>query len=171
MHLAGPAPGRERHLCGALTGPVCGKLEATLKNMTLKSNEVTISFTSGPHRSGRGFLLSYSSDQYPGSVSSTACVKLKSTDLWLKCPYLPAGDGHMCVCVSAVVCLLSLNGGRPPALGVFLEPFGALSFHPPPSVVVLFIPAKLLPSSVCCPPAAGGFISQPTSPNSFSHLL
>lgn len=61
--------GRERHLCCALTGPVCGKLEATLKNMTLKSNEVTISFTSGPHRSGRGFLLSYSSDQYPGSVS------------------------------------------------------------------------------------------------------
>lgn len=69
MHLAGPAPGRERHLCGALTGPVCGKLEATLKNVTLKSNEVTISFTSGPHRSGRGFLLSYASDQYPGSVS------------------------------------------------------------------------------------------------------
>lgn len=103
MHLAGPAPGRERHLCGALTGPVCGKLEATLKNMTLQSNEVTISFTSGPHRSGRGFLLSYSSDQYPGSVSSTACVKLKSTDLWLKCPYLPAGDGHMCVCECSCV--------------------------------------------------------------------
>lgn len=34
--------------------------------------------------------------------------------------------------VSAVVCLLRLNGGRPPALSVFLEPLGALSFHPPP---------------------------------------
>lgn len=59
------------------------------------------------------------------------------------------------MCVGAVVCLLSLNGGRPPALSVFLEPFGALSFHPPLPVIVLFIPAKLLPSSVCCPPAAG----------------
>lgn len=60
------------HLCGiALTGPMCGKLEETLKNITLESNEATISFMSGPHRSGRGFLLSYSSDQYPGSVNQT----------------------------------------------------------------------------------------------------
>lgn len=48
------------------TGPVCGKLDASLKNVTLKSNEVTISFTSGLHRSGRGFLLSYATDRCPG---------------------------------------------------------------------------------------------------------
>ncbi|KAM9353411.1 discoidin, CUB and LCCL domain-containing protein 1 [Symphorus nematophorus] len=50
-------------------GPVCGKLDASQKNMTLKSNEVTISFKSGPHRSGRGFLLSYATDQYPDLIS------------------------------------------------------------------------------------------------------
>lgn len=43
-------------------------------NVTLKSNEVTVSFMSGPHHSGRGFLLSYSSDRYPGSVNRTASV-------------------------------------------------------------------------------------------------
>ncbi|XP_040900891.1 discoidin, CUB and LCCL domain-containing protein 1 isoform X2 [Toxotes jaculatrix] len=50
-------------------GPVCGKLDASQKNVTLKSNEVTVTFKSGPHRSGRGFLLSYTTDQYPDLVS------------------------------------------------------------------------------------------------------
>ncbi|XP_028281397.1 discoidin, CUB and LCCL domain-containing protein 1 [Parambassis ranga] len=50
-------------------GPVCGKLDTTQKNVTLKSNEVTIMFKSGPHRSGRGFLLSYTTDQHPGLIS------------------------------------------------------------------------------------------------------
>nr|XP_020464147.1 discoidin, CUB and LCCL domain-containing protein 1-like [Monopterus albus] len=50
-------------------GPVCGKLDATLKNVTLKSNEVTVTFKSGPHHSGRGFLLSYATDQYPDLIS------------------------------------------------------------------------------------------------------
>ncbi|KAI3360904.1 hypothetical protein L3Q82_013110 [Scortum barcoo] len=50
-------------------GPVCGKLDASQKNVTLESNEVTIIFKSGPHRSGRGFLLSYATDQYPGLIS------------------------------------------------------------------------------------------------------
>lgn len=49
-----------------LTGPVCGRLEAWQRNLTLKSNEASIIFRSGPHRSGRGFLLSYASDQLPG---------------------------------------------------------------------------------------------------------
>lgn len=48
------------------TGPVCGKLDAAQKNVTFKSNEVTVIFKSGPHRSGRGFLLSYTTDQNPG---------------------------------------------------------------------------------------------------------
>ncbi|XP_074510170.1 discoidin, CUB and LCCL domain-containing protein 1 isoform X2 [Sebastes fasciatus] len=50
-------------------GPVCGKLDTSQKNVTLKSNEVTITFRSGPHRSGRGFLLSYATDQYPDLIS------------------------------------------------------------------------------------------------------
>uniref|UniRef100_A0A7N6FCZ9 Uncharacterized protein n=1 Tax=Anabas testudineus TaxID=64144 RepID=A0A7N6FCZ9_ANATE len=52
-----------------LLGPVCGKFDATQKNMTLKTNEVTVTFKSGLHRSGRGFLLSYATDQYPDLVS------------------------------------------------------------------------------------------------------
>ncbi|XP_068999193.1 discoidin, CUB and LCCL domain-containing protein 1 isoform X1 [Embiotoca jacksoni] len=50
-------------------GPVCGKLDAAQKNVTLKSNEVTITLNSGPHRSGRGFLLSYATDQHPDLIS------------------------------------------------------------------------------------------------------
>nr|XP_046254871.1 discoidin, CUB and LCCL domain-containing protein 1 isoform X2 [Scatophagus argus] len=50
-------------------GPVCGKLDASQKNVTLKSNEATVSFKSGPHHSGRGFLLSYATDQYPDLIS------------------------------------------------------------------------------------------------------
>ncbi|XP_037641688.1 discoidin, CUB and LCCL domain-containing protein 1 isoform X1 [Sebastes umbrosus] len=50
-------------------GPVCGKFDTSQKNVTLKSNEVTITFRSGPHRSGRGFLLSYATDQYPDLIS------------------------------------------------------------------------------------------------------
>lgn len=54
------------HVVLRVTGPVCGKLDASQTNVTLKSNEVIITFKSGPHRSGRGFLLSYATDQYPG---------------------------------------------------------------------------------------------------------
>ncbi|XP_030250152.1 discoidin, CUB and LCCL domain-containing protein 1 isoform X2 [Sparus aurata] len=50
-------------------GPVCGKLDASQKNVTIKSSEVIIIFRSGPHRSGRGFLLSYATDQYPDLIS------------------------------------------------------------------------------------------------------
>ncbi|XP_007559635.2 discoidin, CUB and LCCL domain-containing protein 1 isoform X1 [Poecilia formosa] len=50
-------------------GPVCGKLNATMKNVTLETNEVTVTFMSGPHRSGRGFLLSYATDQHPDLIS------------------------------------------------------------------------------------------------------
>uniref|UniRef100_A0A3Q3WDU4 Uncharacterized protein n=1 Tax=Mola mola TaxID=94237 RepID=A0A3Q3WDU4_MOLML len=53
----------------AVLGPVCGKLSASQINVTLTSNEVSVSFSSGPHRSGRGFLLSYASDQYPDLIS------------------------------------------------------------------------------------------------------
>ncbi|KAF3839941.1 hypothetical protein F7725_018658 [Dissostichus mawsoni] len=75
---------------GELTlGPVCGKLDASQKNVTLKSNEVTITFKSGPHRSGRGFLLSYATDQYPDLIS---CLKRGShSSTHLLSVYCPAG--------------------------------------------------------------------------------
>ncbi|KAM3613581.1 uncharacterized protein V6R79_001788 [Siganus canaliculatus] len=53
----------------ARLGPVCGRLSASQKNVTFTSNEVIISFKSGPHRSGRGFLLSYATDQYPDLIT------------------------------------------------------------------------------------------------------
>lgn len=93
MRSAGTSRGRQRHLCvRASTGPVCGKLDASLKNVTLKSNEVTISFTSGLHRSGRGFLLSYATDRCPGRAGRPASVTF--TDLQRK-----RRDGCVCVCV------------------------------------------------------------------------
>ncbi|XP_037532969.1 discoidin, CUB and LCCL domain-containing protein 1 [Nematolebias whitei] len=52
-----------------IIGPVCGKLDATLTNVIFRHNEVTVTFSSGPHRSGRGFLLSYATDEYPDLIT------------------------------------------------------------------------------------------------------
>lgn len=54
---------------GTSLGPLCGRLNASQKNVTLNSNEVIITFKSGPHHSGRGFLLSYATNQYPDLIS------------------------------------------------------------------------------------------------------
>lgn len=48
------------------TGPLCGQLAASDKTMLVNSTEVTVHFVSSTHRSGRGFLLSYSTNQHPG---------------------------------------------------------------------------------------------------------
>ncbi|XP_039974007.1 discoidin, CUB and LCCL domain-containing protein 1 isoform X2 [Xiphias gladius] len=70
-------------------GPVCGKLDASQMNVTLKSNEVTVTFKSGPHRSGRGFLLSYATDQFPDLIS---CLQRGSHfSLQRLSVYCPAG--------------------------------------------------------------------------------
>lgn len=82
-----------------LTGPVCGKLDASQKNVTLKSNEVSVSFKSGPHRSGRGFLLSYATDQHPGMIFVTGWL------LFVKC--LRGYDQYMHIFVCVVTLLLS----------------------------------------------------------------
>lgn len=60
-----------------------------MKNVTLETNEVTVTFKSGPHRSGRGFLLSYATDQHPDLIS---CLQRGShfTDQHLSV-YCPAG--------------------------------------------------------------------------------
>ncbi|XP_034031023.1 discoidin, CUB and LCCL domain-containing protein 1 [Thalassophryne amazonica] len=54
---------------GLSLGPLCEKLDASEKNMTINSNEVTVTFQSGPHRSGRGFLLSFATNRYPDLIS------------------------------------------------------------------------------------------------------
>ncbi|XP_026857415.2 discoidin, CUB and LCCL domain-containing protein 1 [Electrophorus electricus] len=50
-------------------GPICGQLATSERNMSMSSNEVTVQFVSGMHRSGRGFLLSYSTNQQPDLIS------------------------------------------------------------------------------------------------------
>ncbi|XP_041649156.1 discoidin, CUB and LCCL domain-containing protein 1 [Cheilinus undulatus] len=70
-------------------GPVCGRLSSSQKNVTLTSNEVTITFRSGSHLSGRGFLLSYATDQYPDLIS---CLQRGSHFSWQHFSvYCPAG--------------------------------------------------------------------------------
>ncbi|XP_063055139.1 discoidin, CUB and LCCL domain-containing protein 1 [Engraulis encrasicolus] len=50
-------------------GPVCEHLDAAGRNVTVSSSEVTVRFVSGTHRSGRGFLLSYSTNEHPDLIS------------------------------------------------------------------------------------------------------
>ncbi|KAM9724129.1 discoidin, CUB and LCCL domain-containing protein 1 isoform 2-T2 [Menidia menidia] len=68
-------------------GPICGKLDAAQKNVTFQSNEVMVAFRAGPHRSGRGFLLSYATDQYSDLIS---CLQrgshFTSPQLSMYCP-------------------------------------------------------------------------------------
>uniref|UniRef100_A0A3B4AHK3 Uncharacterized protein n=1 Tax=Periophthalmus magnuspinnatus TaxID=409849 RepID=A0A3B4AHK3_9GOBI len=69
-------------------GPVCGKLDSSQRNVTLSSNEVVITFMSGTHRSGRGFLLSYATDLHPELIS---CLQRGSHFSSLGSLYCPAG--------------------------------------------------------------------------------
>lgn len=85
---------------------MCGKFDASQKNVTLKSNEVTISFRSGPHRSGRGFLLSYATDQYPGMISVAG---------WLLFTKLSHGSNkymNVVVCVTLLMSYYSCSWAR-----------------------------------------------------------
>ncbi|KAG5858055.1 hypothetical protein ANANG_G00026030 [Anguilla anguilla] len=50
-------------------GPLCGDLDPRNRKLVLNSSEVTILFLSGTHRSGRGFLLSYATDQQTDLIS------------------------------------------------------------------------------------------------------
>ncbi|XP_062395263.1 discoidin, CUB and LCCL domain-containing protein 1 [Sardina pilchardus] len=52
-----------------ILGPICGHLDAAGRNVTVNSNEVTVRFVSGTHRSGRGFLMSYSTNEHPDLIS------------------------------------------------------------------------------------------------------
>ncbi|XP_056619238.1 discoidin, CUB and LCCL domain-containing protein 1 [Triplophysa dalaica] len=50
-------------------GPLCGKLAASKRNVSVSTNEVTVHFISGAHRSGRGFVMSYSTNQQSELIS------------------------------------------------------------------------------------------------------
>ncbi|CAL8247857.1 unnamed protein product [Lota lota] len=68
-------------------GPLCGKLTALEMNVLVSSNEATVIFRSGRHRSGRGFLLSYATDQFPELIScKTLGTDLSSDQLSVYCP-------------------------------------------------------------------------------------
>ncbi|XP_072535880.1 discoidin, CUB and LCCL domain-containing protein 1 isoform X2 [Salminus brasiliensis] len=55
---------------GVITlGPLCGQLAAFSRSISVNSSEVTVRFESGTHRSGRGFLLSYSTSLHPDLIS------------------------------------------------------------------------------------------------------
>lgn len=72
-------------------GPVCGKLSRSQRNVTLSSNEVVITFMSGMHRSGRGFLLSYTTDVYPELISCLQRGSHFSSQYLSGSVYCPAG--------------------------------------------------------------------------------
>ncbi|XP_042597319.1 discoidin, CUB and LCCL domain-containing protein 1-like [Cyprinus carpio] len=50
-------------------GPLCGPLSTTNRNISVNTNEVSVRFISGTHRSGRGFVLSYSTNQHSELIS------------------------------------------------------------------------------------------------------
>ncbi|MBN3310895.1 DCBD1 protein, partial [Amia calva] len=50
-------------------GPLCGPISMIEKKLALNTSEVTLHFLTGTHRSGRGFLLSYATDQHPDLIS------------------------------------------------------------------------------------------------------
>ncbi|KAJ8290214.1 hypothetical protein GJAV_G00010040 [Gymnothorax javanicus] len=54
---------------GPALGPLCGDLHPRNRKLMLNSSEVIIRFQSGTHRSGRGFLLSYATDQQRDLIS------------------------------------------------------------------------------------------------------
>lgn len=50
-------------------GPLCGQLSPTNRNISVSTNEITVHFISGTHRSGRGFVMSYSTNQHSELIS------------------------------------------------------------------------------------------------------
>ncbi|XP_039595698.1 discoidin, CUB and LCCL domain-containing protein 1 isoform X1 [Polypterus senegalus] len=74
-------------------GPFCGTMHMIQQKMILNSSEVTIRFTSGYHRSGRGFLISYATDRHHDLIS---CMK-RGSHLHEQhfSAYCPAGCGNV----------------------------------------------------------------------------
>ncbi|XP_075410744.1 discoidin, CUB and LCCL domain-containing protein 1 isoform X2 [Tenrec ecaudatus] len=69
-------------------GPYCGSL-AVPRELLLNTSEVTVRFTSGPHISGRGFLLTYATSDHPDLITC-----LERGNQYLKAEYskfCPAG--------------------------------------------------------------------------------
>uniref|UniRef100_A0ABM5ER06 Discoidin, CUB and LCCL domain-containing protein 1-like isoform X1 n=1 Tax=Pogona vitticeps TaxID=103695 RepID=A0ABM5ER06_9SAUR len=76
-------------LDGSSFGPYCGNSNPPQAALVMNSTSVTILFNSTTHRSGRGFLLSYTSGNQPGLIS---CLKKGiHYDKELIRAYCPAG--------------------------------------------------------------------------------
>ncbi|KAA0703495.1 Discoidin, CUB and LCCL domain-containing protein 1 [Triplophysa tibetana] len=65
-------------------GPLCGQLAASKRNMSVSTNEVTVRFISGAHRSGRGFVMSYSTNQQPECDAELTVLTYNSSSVWME---------------------------------------------------------------------------------------
>ncbi|XP_056457978.1 LOW QUALITY PROTEIN: discoidin, CUB and LCCL domain-containing protein 2 [Gadus chalcogrammus] len=101
-------------------GPLCGRLTALELKMSVSSNEASVIFRSGRHRSGRGFLLSYTTDQNPELISCKFTgTSLSSDQLSMYCPAgckdVPVGNvtGNYDKGYShrSLICLSAVHGG------------------------------------------------------------
>ncbi|CAL8339096.1 unnamed protein product [Gadus morhua 'NCC'] len=100
-------------------GPLCGRLTASEMKMSVSSNEASVIFRSGRHRSGRGFLLSYTTDQNPELISCKMTGRSLSSDqLSVYCPAgckdVPGeviGNPEQGYRDSSLICLSAVHGG------------------------------------------------------------
>ncbi|XP_059921806.1 discoidin, CUB and LCCL domain-containing protein 2 isoform X4 [Gadus macrocephalus] len=101
-------------------GPLCGRLTASEMNLSVSSNEASVIFRSGRHRSGRGFLLSYTTDQNPELIScKTIGTHLSSDQLSVYCPAgckdVPVGEvtgnSEQGYSHRSLICLSAVHGG------------------------------------------------------------
>ncbi|CAL8259629.1 unnamed protein product [Boreogadus saida] len=100
-------------------GPLCGRLTALEMKMSVSSNEASVIFRSGRHRSGRGFLLSYTTDQNPELIScKTIGTHLSSDQLSVYCPAgckdVPGkvtGNSEQGYRDTSLICKAAVHGG------------------------------------------------------------
>ncbi|CAL8339102.1 unnamed protein product [Gadus morhua 'NCC'] len=100
-------------------GPLCGRLTASEMKMSVSSNEASVIFRSGRHRSGRGFLLSYTTDQNPELIScKTIGTHLSSDQLGVYCPAgckdVPGevkGNSEQGYRDTSLICVSAVHGG------------------------------------------------------------
>ncbi|CAL8358393.1 unnamed protein product [Arctogadus glacialis] len=103
-------------------GPLCGSLTASMKPMKLSvsSNEASVIFRSGRHRSGRGFQLSYTTDQNPELISCKMDgISLSSDQLSVYCPAgckdVPVGEvtgnSEQGYRHTSLICKAAVHGG------------------------------------------------------------
>ncbi|CAL8358397.1 unnamed protein product [Arctogadus glacialis] len=101
-------------------GPLCGRLTALELKMSVSSNKASVIFRSGRHRSGRGFLLSYTTDQNPELISCKMDgISLSSDQLSVYCPAgckdVPVGEvtgnSEQGYRHTSLICKAAVHGG------------------------------------------------------------